>query len=85
MAPEELAAALHRRPFIPFRLTMTEGNSYEVRHPEVCMAGRRSAVIGLAPSGPDLLFERSVMVDLLHIVKLEPLEAAPSSNANGSN
>lgn len=68
---------------MPFRLTLTEGSGYEVRHPELCMAGRRSAVIGLAPaSGPDILFERSVTVDLLHVVKLEPLDAS-AANTNG--
>src|SRR5438067_2454704 len=44
MAPEELTAALRRQPFVPFRLTLTEGSSYEVHHPELCMAGRRSAI-----------------------------------------
>lgn len=84
MAPEELATALRRHPFVPFRVTLTEGSSYEIRHPELCMAGRRSAIIGLAsPGDPDLLFERSVTVDLLHIVKLEPLEPSASTNANG--
>jgi hypothetical protein len=74
MAPEELASAVRLRPFVPFRLTLTEGSTYDIRHPELCMAGRRSAVIGLAPpEDPDLLFERSVTVDLFHIVKLEPL------------
>jgi hypothetical protein len=86
VAPEELSSALRRRPFVPFRLTLTEGSTYEVRHPELCMAGRRSAIIGIpAPGDPDLLFERSVTVDLLHVVKLEPLEIAspPSSNGPG--
>lgn len=83
MAPEELASAVRRRPFVPFRITLTEGSTYEVRHPELCMAGRRSAIIGLAPADdPDLLFERSVTVDLLHIVKLEPLET-PTPRGNG--
>ena len=85
MAPEELLAALRHRPFVPFRLTMTERSSYEVRHPDLCMAGRRSAVIGLKPSGPDMLFEGSVTVDLLHIVKLEPIESAAATSTNGSN
>jgi hypothetical protein len=77
MAPEKLATALRRRPFAPFRITLTEGSTYDIRPPELCMAGRRSAVIGLAaPGDPDLLFERSVTVDLLHIVKLEPLESS---------
>ena len=84
MAPQELAAAIRRRPFVPFRLTLTEGSAYEIRHPELCMAGRRSAVIGLLPTeDPDHLFERSVTVDLLHVVKLEPLESAASPTGNG--
>lgn len=82
MAPEELAAAVRRRPFVPFRLTLTEGSTYEVRHPELCMVGRRSAVVGLATANqPNPLFDRSVTFDLLHVVKLEPLEtAAPPTN-----
>jgi hypothetical protein len=84
MAPQELAAALRRRPFMPFRLTLTEGSAYEVRHPELCMVGQRSAILGIgASSDPDLLFERSLTVDLLHIVKLEPLESSASSSTNG--
>jgi len=76
MAPEELATAVRRRPFVPFRLTLTEGSTYEIRHPELCMPGRRSAVLGLTASGAsDLLFDHSVTIDLLHVVKLEPLEA----------
>ena len=75
MAPEEIAARLRRQPFVPFRMTLTEGSTYEVRHPELCMVGRRSAIIGITTrDDPDRLFDRSVDVDLLHIVKLEPIE-----------
>lgn len=84
MAPEELTAALRRRPFVPFRITLTEGSAYEVRHPELCVVGRRSAFVGFpAPNDPELLYERSVTFDLLHVVKLEPLETASSPRPNG--
>lgn len=47
------------------------------------MVGRRSVILGLtAPGEPDRLFERSVTVDLLHIVKLEPLEPTGPPSAN---
>jgi len=79
VAPEEIATALRRRPFVPFRMTLTEGSTYEVRHPDLCMAGRRSAILGTTSrDDPDRLFDRSVTLDLLHIVKLEPLETAGS-------
>ena len=67
MAPEGLVAALRRRPFVPFRVTLTEGSTYEVRHPELCLAGRRSAVIGFPASGdPDLLYDRSATAGQEH-------------------
>ena len=86
MAPEELISSVGRRPFVPFRLTLTEGRTYDVLHPEFCMVGKRSAVIGLAGGvqAEELLFERSVTLDLLHIVKMESIEAgAPKSNGAG--
>ena len=84
MAPEEITTALRRRPFVPFRMTLTEGSTYEIRHPELCMVGRRSTVVGITSTDhPDPLFDRSVTLDLLHIVKLEPLET-PSATAQGS-
>ena len=86
MAPEELISSVRRRPFVPFRLTLTEGRTYDVLHPEFCMVGKRSAVIGLAGGvqAEELLFERSVTLDLLHIVKMESIEAAaPKSNGAG--
>jgi hypothetical protein len=84
MAPEELASALRRQPFVPFRLTLTEGSTYEVRHPEMCLAGRRSAVLGFPkPGDTELLYDRSVTIDLLHVVKLEPLEMPMPKGTNG--
>ena len=87
MDPKELLAATRRRPFTPFRLTLTEGTTYDVRHPEFCMVGKRSAVIGLEPLHEnEQLFDHTTTVDLLHIVKLEPLEATtPPPKSNGSD
>ncbi len=86
MEPQEIAAAVRRRPFTPFRLTLAEGSTYDVRHPEFCMVGKRSTIIGVAPlDETQQLFDHSVTLDLLHIVKLEPLEtpAPPKSNGAG--
>jgi hypothetical protein len=85
MAPEEITARLRRRPFVPFRMTLTEGSTYEIRHPELCMVGRRSAIVGIITTDdPDRLFDRSVDIDLLHIVKLEPIETVPAPAQEGS-
>ena len=38
--------------------------------------GRRSAIVGLTHDPAQTLYDSTVLVDLLHIVRLEPLEAA---------
>ena len=86
MDPKELAKAVRRRPFTPFRLTLTEGSTYDVRHPEFCMVGKRSAIIGLAPlDESEELFDHSITLDVLHIVKLEPLESSAAPKSNGAS
>ncbi len=46
MRPDDIRNFLNKRPFQPFRITLTDGRSYEVRHPELVMVGRSSIVIG---------------------------------------
>ena len=80
MAPQDIVEVVRRRPFAPFRITLTEGSTYEVRHPELCMVGRRAVVVGVvAPGRADHRFDRSVTIDLLHIVKLEPVDLTARS------
>jgi hypothetical protein len=81
MAPEELLAALRERPFQPFRLALTDGQTIEVRHPELVMTSRRSAVIGIpAPAEPEAFYHHRITVNLLHIVSLEPLPRTTPTN-----
>ena len=47
MRPDDIRAFLQQKPFRPFRVTLTDGRSYEVRHPELSMVGRSTAAIGL--------------------------------------
>ena len=47
MTSEELQTKARRQLFEPFRVTLTTGASYEIRHPDLIMVGRRSAVIGV--------------------------------------
>jgi hypothetical protein len=85
MPLEELLNLLRRRPFVPFRIHLTDGASYEVRHPEMLMPGARSITIGI-PGDPTIpIYSRTEIVALVHIVRLERLEeatpAAPGQSA----
>ena len=79
MAPEELRDVLRTQPFQPFRLVITDGQAHEIRHPDLLWVGRRSAMVGLTGQPGRTFYERAVQVDLLHVIRLEPLEAAPSA------
>jgi hypothetical protein len=74
---EELLEWVRRRPFEPFRIYLSDNSTLDVRHSELVLVGRRSAVVGIPPpeqgSPP---YERSTTVSLLHIVRLEPMQAA---------
>jgi hypothetical protein len=77
--PEELTALLRRRPFVPFRIHMTDGHAYEIHHPEAMIVSRSYAVIGLRPDPESGVVDRSEMVAMLHIVRVEILSPVKSS------
>ena len=81
MSHEDLEVRMQQRPFVPFRVVLTEGTSYEIRHPELLMLGRRSAVIGLAKDPQQRFYDGAVQVDLLHIVRLEPIDTAAAAGS----
>jgi hypothetical protein len=80
MPPQDLLQAVRRRPFVPFRLHVSDGTVYDVRHPELLMVAVASAVVGVPSTGLPLpQVERYEVVDLRHIVRLEPLEATAAT------
>ena len=79
MRPSDIRQFLDRRPFQPFRVTLTDGRTYEVRHPEMVMVGRSAIAIGLpAPDESEPVYDRMVTVSLIHIMQIEPLEVQRS-------
>lgn len=79
MSRNDLLERVRQRPFAPFRLVLTEGTPYDIRHPEQVMVARHSAVIGLEGKADQDFYETTVLVDLLHVVRSEPLEAGKTS------
>ena len=82
MTRTDLLRRVRQRPFSPFRLIVSEGATYDIRHPEKLMVARDSAVIGLQGAQEQDFYETTVLVDLLHVVRLEPLPVA-AGTGNG--
>jgi hypothetical protein len=83
MTPEELRDELRQQPFQPFRLVMSDGEGYDIRHPDLLWIGKRTAYVGLTGQPGQTFFERAVKVDLLHVIRIVPLDAATTPPANG--
>jgi hypothetical protein len=67
----------------PFRLYVSGQGTFDIRHPEMLMVTRHAAIVGVqdneGPNGgpqgyPDM--ERSTVVDLLHVTRIEQLPQA---------
>jgi hypothetical protein len=66
---------LSRRPFEPFRVVLSSGDSYEVRHPEFAWLFRGGLYIGLPPEGSDLP-DHEVFCSMLNIAAVESVAGA---------
>jgi len=72
MTVQTFREMLGRRPFQPVRLTLSSGQSYEIRHPEMAMLTRTSLLVGtdLADDGIPAEFK---ILSLLHVTAIEPI------------
>ena len=79
MRLDELRSALHARPFKPIRLFLTDGGSYDVTHPDLCLLLRRTAILGFpAASGEGEEGDRYAVVDLNHVSCMEASGEPPA-------
>ncbi|MFO0957456.1 MAG: hypothetical protein U0800_08305 [Isosphaeraceae bacterium] len=71
---------LAQRPFKPFRLVMSSGQAYDVRHPEMAMLTRTSILVGtdVADDGVPAEFK---ICSLLHVTAVEPIPMGASAGA----
>lgn len=47
MTVQELLSVRNTVPFEPFRIIMTDGRAYEIRHPELLLIGTTASIIGI--------------------------------------
>jgi hypothetical protein len=81
MRAEELLELLRKRPFVPLRLHMTDGTTYDIRHPDNILVLRQRVDIGVPVAPGEGVMERVDHCSLLHVVRVE--EMPPSSAAPG--
>ena len=73
MRASEILVHQRTRPFRAIRIHLSDGASYEVRHPEM-MAVTTSVIFIAQPPEKDGVPERSVYCDPLHVTRIEPID-----------
>jgi hypothetical protein len=87
MQAEDIRRWQVRQPFQPFRLSLTDGRTFDVRHPELILVSKRYVAVGLPddPQGEPSVPERIAEIDVFHIISCEPLTpTAPAGNGQGA-
>ena len=77
MTLEAIRDWIQRRPFLPFRISTSSGEAYEIRHPELAFLTRAELVIGLGER--DGVPSRYRSVSLLHITAAEPFDSTAAA------
>jgi len=75
-SPEQVRDRLREQPFIPMRISASEGLRYDVRHPDLVFVGERELVIGLPKVDDRPFFDRMIRIPLFHVVAIEDLPAS---------
>jgi hypothetical protein len=75
MTVQTFRELLTNRPFRPFRLVMSSGQTYEVRHPEMAWLTRTSILVGIDDTDEGVPAEFKIC-SLLHVTAVEPLSPA---------
>jgi len=77
MSAAEIRQHLDTDPFIPFRVFLSDGSSYEIQHPDQALVTTWSVEIGVPEQHPESrIYQRIAHCSLLHVVKVEKLQPA---------
>ena len=79
MRPEDITGLLHRDPFVPFRIYLASGKTYDITHPDLVMVLRSRIAIGVGADPATGVLDHLDHCSLLLIERLEELRETPAS------
>jgi hypothetical protein len=80
MTPKDILDLIQQRPFEPFRLYLSDGAVFEVRHPELAMVGRSTVTVGIpSKDSQEPVYDHLVKCTLVHITRTEPINGTRMS------
>lgn len=85
MFPTELLRLLQQKPFVPFRLHVTGGTIYDVRHPDLVITTIGFVAIGYPDPEHQGMALTVDIVNMNHIIRIEPIATPPAPAPVSSN
>lgn len=83
MSYEDLRAMTRRQPFTPFRVILSTGETFDVWRQDGHVLSKRHLIVGLPGETGGTDYDRTTMIDLIHIVRTEPLQLPVPPGSNG--
>jgi hypothetical protein len=81
---DDIQARLRQQPFGPLRIVTSTGQTYDVRHPELVIVGRRFLMIGLPSADNPSQAEQITRVSLLHVTEVQDLPTPNPAAGDGA-
>ena len=77
MTADAVFARLRGRPFVPFRIILSSGTTYDILHPEMLFISKSGLTVAIYDQGqrpsPDEIPMRESLVSFLHVAATEDL------------
>jgi hypothetical protein len=77
---EDIQERLRQRPFRPLRIIASEGQRFDIYHPDLVLVGRRDLMIGFPSSDNPTVYDRVTYLALVHVVAREEIPVPSESN-----
>jgi len=78
---DDIQRRLRQSPFIPVRIIISSGQTFDILHPALVLVGRRDITIGMASTENPAQYEQTTRVPIMHVTALEDLPTSvPASN-----
>jgi hypothetical protein len=83
--PTELLRLIQQRPFVPFRLHISGGTVYDVRHPDLVIVTIGFVAIGYPDPDHQGMALTADIVNMEHVIRIEPIATPPAPASVASN
>jgi hypothetical protein len=79
MQAEDIRKEMRRQPFVPIRMHLDDGKTYEIRHPEMVFLTTSTAYVGIESKLGSGVAADYDLVSIRHVVRLEFLDQQKTS------